>query len=78
MNIMFMGTPEFASPSLEALYDAGHNIVCVVTQPDKPKGRGHKMAHPPVYDCAVSHGTQVFQPENLKKDNFEAKYWLKK
>lgn len=71
MNIMFMGTPDFAIPSLEALYNAGHNIVCVVTQPDKPKGRGHKMAHPPVYECAMNHGTPIFQPENLKKENFE-------
>lgn len=71
MNIMFMGTPEFANASLEALYNAGHNVVCVVTQPDKPKGRGHKMAHPPVYECAVEHGTTVYQPENLKKENFE-------
>lgn len=71
MNIMFMGTPEFAIPSLEALYNNGHNVVCVVTQPDKPKGRGHKMAHPPVYECASSHGTCIYQPENLKKENFE-------
>lgn len=71
MNIMFMGTPDFAIPSLEALYNAGHNVVCVVTQPDKPKGRGHKMAHPPVYECAQSHGTPIYQPQNLKKENFE-------
>ena len=71
MNIMFMGTPDFAIPSLEALYEAGHNVTCVITQPDKPKGRGHKMAHPPVYECAESHGTPVYQPENLKKENFE-------
>lgn len=71
MNIMFMGTPDFAIPSLEALYEAGHNVTCVITQPDKPKGRGHKMAHPPVYECAERHGTPVYQPENLKKENFE-------
>lgn len=71
MNIMFMGTPEFAIPSLEALYDAGYNICCVVTQPDKPKGRGHKMSHPPIYECAQNHGTKVYQPENLKKESFE-------
>ena len=70
MNIMFMGTPDFAIPSLEALYEAGHNVTCVITQPDKPKGRGHKMAHPPVYDFAENHGTPVYQPENLKKENF--------
>ena len=66
-----MGTPEFAIPSLEALYSAGHNVCCVVTQPDKPKGRGHKMAHPPIYLCAESHGTRVYQPENLKRESFE-------
>ena len=71
INIMFMGTPEFAIPSLEALYEAGYNVCCVVTQPDKPKGRGHKMAHPPVYECALKHDTKVYQPENLKKENFE-------
>lgn len=71
MNIMFMGTPEFAIPSLEALYTAGHNVCCVITQPDKPKGRGHKMAHPPVYECAQSHGTTIYQPETLKKADFE-------
>lgn len=71
MNIMFMGTPEFAIPSLEALYKAGHNVCCVITQPDKPRGRGHKMAHPPVYDCAASHGTKVYQPQSLKKEEFE-------
>ncbi len=71
MNIMFMGTPDFAIPSLEALYKAGFNVTCVVTQPDKPKGRGHKMAHPPVYECAQKYGTPVYQPENLKRENFE-------
>lgn len=71
MKIMFMGTPDFAIPSLEALYSAGHDVTCVVTQPDKPKGRGHKMAHPPVYDCAEKHGTRIYQPESLKKEFFE-------
>ena len=71
MRIMFMGTPDFAIPSLEALYKAGHEVCCVVTQPDKPKGRGHKMAHPPVYDCAMAHGTKIYQPESLKKEFFE-------
>ena len=66
-----MGTPEFAIPSLEALYNNGYDVVGVVTQSDKPKGRGHKMSHPPIYECADCHGSIIFQPENLKKENFE-------
>ena len=71
MKIMFMGTPEFAAVSLKTLIEKGYNVAGVVSQPDKPKGRGHKMAHPPVYECAERHGTPVYQPENLKKENFE-------
>ena len=71
MNIIFMGTPDFAVESLEALYEAGHNICAVVTMPDKPKGRGHKLAHTPVYEAAQIHGAVIYTPENLKKENFE-------
>ena len=71
MNIMFMGTPDFAIASLEALYNAGHNVVSVVTREDKPRGRGHKIMHTPVYECAKKHDTIIYQPENLKKENFE-------
>ncbi len=72
MNIMFMGTPEFAVSSLEALYaHGGVTVTSVVTREDKPRGRGHKMTHTAVYDCAQSHGTKIYQPQNLKKENFE-------
>ena len=71
MNILFMGTPDFAVVSLNALAKAGHNISAVVTMPDKPRGRGHKMVHTPVYDAAETLGAQIFTPENLKRENFE-------
>lgn len=68
MKIIFMGTPDFATSSLKALSDAGHEIQLVITQPDKPKGRGHKMAPPPVKECAIELGYDVYQPESLKDD----------
>ena len=72
MKIMFMGTPEFAVPSLLALYNEKDFEVCaVVTNPDRPKGRGHKMVHSPVYETAFEHNTPIYQPQNLKKENFE-------
>ncbi len=72
MKIMFMGTPEFAVPSLLALYNEKDFEVCaVVTNPDRPKGRGHKMVHSPVYETASEHNTPIYQPQNLKKENFE-------
>jgi len=72
MKVMFMGTPDFAVSSLEALINAGHEIVSVVTMPDKPKGRGHKMMHTPVYEAAEKRNISVVTPENLKKEVFEA------
>lgn len=72
MNILFMGTPDFAANSLKALYDAGHNISAVVTMPDKPRGRGHKLTHTPVYDVASDLGLTIHTPENLKKETFES------
>lgn len=72
MNIMFMGTPEFSVSSLEALYaDDEFTVTSVVTGEDKPRGRGHKMTHTAVYECAQKHGTRIYQPKNLKKENFE-------
>ncbi len=71
MNIMFMGTPDFAVVSLKYLLDNGFNVTSVVTQPDKPKGRGHKMTHPPVYDYAAENDITIYQPENMKKESFE-------
>ncbi len=71
MKIMFMGTPEFANYSLKAMKDEGYDVCAVVTQPDKPKGRGHNIAHPAVYDMAESYNIPIYQPVNLKKETFE-------
>ena len=75
MKIVYMGTPDFAVLPLEALYSDGHEIALVVTQPDKPKGRGHKMQPPPVKEFALSHNIPVYQPESAKTD--EAYEYLK-
>ena len=61
MNIIFMGTPDFAKESLQAIYEAGHNVIAVVTNPDKPKGRGMKMVQSPVKEYAISKNIEVFQ-----------------
>ncbi len=66
MRILFMGTPDFAVPSLNALLDAGHEILGVFTQPDKPKNRGMKLQAPPVKLCALEHEIPVFQPTKLR------------
>lgn len=66
MKIIFMGTPEFAVGALEALIEAGHRIAAVVTQPDKPRGRGKEMQMPPVKQCALAHGIPVLQPLKIK------------
>lgn len=66
MRILFMGTPDFAVPSLEALLAAGHQVVGVFTQPDKPKNRGMKLQPPPVKVCALAHDIPVFQPTKLR------------
>jgi len=71
MRIMFMGTPEFANYSLDALVEEGYDVCAVVTQPDKPRGRGHNMAHPDVYLKAEEYNIPIYQPENLKRENFE-------
>lgn len=66
MKIVFMGTPDFAVGALQAMIEAGHQVVAVVTQPDKPKGRGKEMQMTPVKACAVEHGIPVFQPVKVK------------
>ncbi len=66
MRILFMGTPEFAVPCLEALLQAGHEVCGVYTQPDKPKGRGYALAPPPVKELAQRFGLPVFQPKTLR------------
>ena len=71
MRIVFMGTPEFAVPSLKALCDAGYEVVGVFTQPDRPKGRGNKVIASPVKQLAVEKGIPVFQPLRIRKDGVE-------
>lgn len=71
MNIIFMGTPDFAVPALKALYDSKHTVTAVFCQPDKPKGRGYKLTPPPVKVVAEEHGTAVYQPQSLKKNGEE-------
>lgn len=66
MRIVFMGTPEFAVPSLTALLENGFDVVCVVTQPDRPKGRGHAVVCSPVKSAAERFGIPVFQPEKIR------------
>ena len=68
MNVVFMGTPDFAVPTLEMLIAEGHTVSAVVTQPDKPKGRGKKQSMPPVKEVALAHDLPVLQPERIKGD----------
>ena len=68
LNILFMGTPDFAKESLEAIYNAGHNILGVVTNPDKPKGRGMKLIASPVKEYAIEKNLKIFQPEKVRKN----------
>lgn len=67
MRIIFMGTPDFAVNSLEAILAAGHQVVLAVTQPDKPKGRGKNMQFPPVKECAIAHEIPVYQPRRIRE-----------
>ena len=68
MKIVFMGTPDFAEKSLEDVYNAGHEILAVVTNPDRPKGRGMKMVASPVKEFAVSKNLKIYQPEKVRKN----------
>ncbi|MGE5314800.1 MAG: methionyl-tRNA formyltransferase [Acidobacteriota bacterium] len=70
MNIVFMGTPEFAVPSLQVLLDGPHAVSCVVTAPDKPRGRGQHVSFTPVKECALANGIPVLQPESLRDPAF--------
>lgn len=72
MNIIFSGTPEFAVPALAALIKAGHHIVMVLTQPDRPAGRGMQLKASPIKQLALQHGLRVFQPESLKPEEVQA------
>lgn len=73
MRIVFMGTPDFAVPSLKALLDAGHEVCAVYTQPDKPQGRKQVLTAPPVKELALSKGIPVYQPATLKNEEEQEK-----
>ena len=66
MKLVFMGTPDYAVNTLEALISAGHNVAAVFAQPDKPVGRKHILTAPPVKVCAQNHGIAVYQPNTLR------------
>ncbi|MCA1765349.1 MAG: methionyl-tRNA formyltransferase [Desulfobulbaceae bacterium] len=70
LRVVFMGTPEFAVPSLQALLDSRHQVAAVVTQPDRPRGRGRKLAAPPVKELALRAGLPVLQPTAIKTPEF--------
>lgn len=70
MKIIFMGTPDFAVGALEMLLDSGHEVTAVVTQPDKPKGRGKSVQFPPVKEVAVKAGIPVLQPRRVREPEF--------
>ena len=74
MRIIFMGTPEFAVPALEALHDAAHEIVCVYTQPPRPAGRGKKLQPSPVHKTAERLGIEVRHPVSLKSAEEQEKF----
>src|SRR5574344_2127208 len=66
MNVVYMGTPDFAVPPLQSIIDAGYTVSGVFSQPDKPKGRGLSLTPPPVKELALQYGIPVFQPATLK------------
>lgn len=67
MNLIFLGTPEFAVPTLERILSAGHTVLEVVTQPDRPKGRRQELTPSPVKTAAIRHGIPVYQPERVRR-----------
>lgn len=67
MKLVYLGTPAFAVPTLEKIVEAGHEVVAVFTQPDRPKGRGQELAMPPVKESALRLGLPVFQPERVRR-----------
>ena len=68
LKILFAGTPEFASVNLQALLDSQHQVCTVLTQPDRPAGRGRKLSASPVKQLAMGHNISVMQPQSLKND----------
>ena len=70
MRVVFMGTPDFSVPTLEKIIEAGHEVIGVVTQPDKAKGRGKKVLFPPVKETALAHNLSVYQPKRARDPEF--------
>ncbi|MGD0282105.1 MAG: formyltransferase family protein, partial [Dissulfurispiraceae bacterium] len=70
MSLIFLGTPDFAVPSLRALISEKEDIALVVTQPDKLKGRGHVLSSPPVKETALAYGIKVIQPQKIRDEEF--------
>ena len=68
MKVVFMGTPDFAVETLKAIYEAGHEVILVVSQPDKPKGRSGKLQPTPVKEFAVEHDIPVYQPVKIRTE----------
>ena len=75
MRIVFMGTPDFSVPALEALVEGGHEVVAAITQPDKPKGRGKAVLMTPVKEKAMELGIPVYQPVKVREPEFVEKLW---
>lgn len=73
MKVIFMGTPDFSVGTLEAIIEAGHEVVAVVTQPDKPKGRSKQLQFSPVKEAALKHNLEVLQPEKARDSEFVEK-----
>ena len=67
MELIFLGTPSFAVPTLKKILEAGHRVLTVVTQPDRPKGRGQMLSPSPVKEAALAAGLPVFQPERIRR-----------
>lgn len=74
LRIAFMGTPDFAVPALKALHESDHEIVCVYTQPPRPKGRGQKIQSSPVHEYAQQKNIPVFHPKSLKKEDAQKEF----
>ena len=70
MRVIFMGTPDFAVGTLEAIITAGHEVVGVVTQPDKRQGRSSELRMSPVKECAIKHNIDVYQPVKVRDPEF--------
>ncbi len=78
LRVIFMGTPDFAVPCLDKLVEEKYNVVAVVSQPDRPKGRGQKLAQSPVKEAALAYGLPVLQPEKVRESEFQEKLALLK